>query len=82
VTKSHKLPEHTKCFGADDIEEMYTHLRQNHGISKELAKDRLHKIKEHYGYRGDDNVIIHHTGNVYDPVTREYLDSLTLGGAK
>jgi hypothetical protein len=49
-----------------------------------IGKRRLLHILGNTGdYRGPaDNVIFDMTGNVYDPVTKEWLGSLTQGGAK
>jgi hemin uptake protein HemP len=79
---ANRLPDGAQRFGPLEIDRMYAHLAKNHKISPHLARQRLHAIKSHYGYRGDDNIIFDHTGNAYDPVSLEWLGSLTEGGAK
>jgi hypothetical protein len=75
-----RLPEHAKVFTVAAA--LYDHLAENHGISPALASERLHYIKNRLGYGAADNVLFDHTGNLYDPVTRQWLGSLTEGGAK
>jgi hypothetical protein len=75
-----KLPEHAKTFASAD--DLYRHLQHYHGITPEIASERLHLIKQKEGYHAADNVIFDYTGNLFDPATREWIGSLTEGGAK
>lgn len=79
-----RLPKHAKRYGSSkpEIERMYAHLSDEHGISPELASERLHELKQKLGYAADDNIVFDRTGNAYDPVTLEWIGSLTAGGAK
>ena len=52
-------------------------LSDYHGVSTEVASNRLHKIKVSAGLKADDNVVIGKTGDVYDERTSEWLGSLT-----
>jgi RHS repeat-associated protein len=61
-------------------DEVFGRLEENHGIKRADASQRLHRIKKDAGRRGADNVEFDLTGNVYDPVTGEWLGSLTEGG--
>ena len=63
-----------------DIDEVYRRLLKYHGIERHVARDRLHKLKEREGRPPDAILLFDLTGNVYDPVTRECLGSLTEGG--
>jgi hypothetical protein len=72
------LPPHGKTFKTAN--ELYDHLEDNHGISPTTAGDRLHRIKQQEGYGAADHLIFDHTGNLYDPDTREWVGSLTEGG--
>ena len=62
--------------------DVFKHLEKYNGIDPRLASDRLHEIKKASGRGGADNVIFDMTGNVYDPITKEWLGSLTQGGAQ
>jgi hypothetical protein len=62
------------------IAEVYRRLRVYHGIEEYLASDRLHHLKDKEGRGAADPLLFDLTGNVYDPVTREWLGSLTEGG--
>ena len=66
-----RSPNYAKRFAATDdgIKAMFRHLETFHGISQVVAGERLHAIKQHFGYSGDDNLIFDRTGNSYDPVT-------------
>jgi hypothetical protein len=79
-----RLPSNAKRFPAtqEGVELAFDHLQKYHGIGKHLASERLHSIKSHFGYSGNVNVLIDRTGNVYDPVSLEWLGMLTEGGAK
>jgi hypothetical protein len=77
-----RLPFGAKRFGPSEIDAMYAQIEAHHGIKPELARKRLHELKDHYGHRGDENLVFDYTGNAYDPVTLEWLGSLTEGGAK
>lgn len=69
------LPRNAKVY--TEAEEVYQHLKAYHNIDRHDASRRLHAIKEN-AHRGPAaNVIFDATGNVYDPVTREWLGSLT-----
>jgi hypothetical protein len=73
-----KLPEHAKRFASAPA--LYQHLRDYHGISEVTASERLHKLKQQCGYGAADNPIFDRTGNLYDPITLEWVGSLTEGG--
>ena len=72
------LPARARTYG--DFDEAAAHLERFHGIDPRVASARLHAIKDEFGLSGADHVLIDRTGNVYDPVTREWLGSLTQGG--
>ena len=59
---------------------IFGRLQKYHGISPEIASERLHAIKEAAGRGGAANVAFDLTGNVYDPDSGEWLGSLTQGG--
>jgi hypothetical protein len=65
-----------------DNKTVFNQLKKHHGIDPKIASERLHEIKRISGRGPADNVIFDKTGNVYDPVTKEWLGSLTQGGAK
>jgi RHS repeat-associated protein len=73
------LPDNARIFHSSD--DAFRHLQRNHGIEPRLASERLHKIKADHGLGGRD-VLIDRTGNVYHPVSKELLGSLTQGGAR
>jgi len=75
-----KLP--TSARTTTEAAEIFRRLERFHGISEKLASQRLHAIKEAAGRGPSDNVLFDLTGNVYNPATREWLGSLTQGGAK
>jgi hypothetical protein len=56
-----------------DDQYIFDRLEDNNGISPELASARLHAIKAEFGLGGADNVAFTMSGDVYDPVTGEYL---------
>jgi RHS repeat-associated protein len=58
-------------------EKAYEHLNKHHGVSPEVAGNRLHKLKKHGNLAPDDDVIIGRTGDVYNGSTGERLGSLT-----
>ena len=62
--------------------DVFKNLEKNHGISDELASERLHQIKDENHLPADFNLAFGRTGDVYNPVTGEWLGSLTEGGAK
>jgi RHS repeat-associated protein len=72
------LPGRARTFNSFD--DAAAHLKRYHGVDPRDASARLHAIKNSSGLRGDENVLIDRTGNVYDSVTRERLGSLTRGG--
>jgi hypothetical protein len=75
-----RLPDDARIFTLAAA--LYKHLHDYHGIRPELASERLHYIKDRMGYAAADDVLFDRTGNLYDPVTREWVGSLTEGGAK
>lgn len=62
------------------IDEVYRRLLRYHGIEPYQARNRLHALKHGEGRPPDAELLFDLTGNVYDPVTREWLGSLTEGG--
>ena len=62
--------------GPNAPERAYNHLGKYHGISRETATDRLHRIKRQSGLSPTDNVVIGRTGDVYE-MNGEHLGSLT-----
>ena len=77
------LPSNARSLtGKSGVEEIFRRLDKYHGIDKNLASDRLHAIKKALGYAPDDDLLFDLTGNVFDPRTREWIGSLTQGGAK
>jgi len=64
----------------DDFDLVAEHLKEHHKIDKQTASDRLHDIKQDYGLRGDENVILDYTGNVFFPTGLDPIGSLTIGG--
>jgi len=74
------LPENARVL--KDWGEVVRRLEKYNDISPELASERLHAIKQAAGRGPADNVIFDLSGGVYDPVTREWLGSLTEGGVK
>ena len=62
--------------------DVFKHLQKYNGIDPKLASERLHAIKKAANRGPADNVLFDMTGNVYDPVTKEWLGSMTYGGAK
>jgi hypothetical protein len=75
-------PLPAKVKGITNVEEVYQRLEKYNGISRQVASERLHAIKKAAGRGPDDNVLFDKSGGVYDPRTREWLGSLTEGGAK
>ena len=65
-----------------DFDEVAIHLNRFHGIDRTLASGRLHTLKATMGLQGDDNVVFDMTGNVYAPVSSDYLGTLTEGGGR
>ncbi len=80
VRNANNLPNDAKL--SRDKDDIFKNLDQNHGISNDIASERLHKLKEANGLRGDEDVIIDRTGNVFNSHTGEKMGSLTEGGAK
>ena len=77
-TKSSMLPNNARTFtGPDAPARAFPHLERYHGLSPHVASSRLHRIKKSANRGPADNIIIDRTGNVYDPVTRQWLGSLT-----
>ena len=58
---------------AASAEEAFKNLAENHGISEELASEKLHAIKGENGLPADFNVTIGKTGDVYNPVAENDL---------
>jgi len=77
-----KLPKRARVF--KEWDEAAAHLQRHHGINPHAASERLHGIKASpsIGRGPADNILIDRTGNVYDPITRAWLGSLTEGGAR
>jgi hypothetical protein len=68
-----------------NVEYIYARLEQYNGISQRLAGNRLHSIKAAKAgaeLGPADDVLFDLCGGVYDLVTREWLGSLTDGGAQ
>ena len=64
-----------------DIDDVFSRLGKNHGISRETASERLHEIKRNNTFGGENrDVIFDRSGGVYDKDTGEFLDTLTRGG--
>jgi hypothetical protein len=61
--------------------EVFRRVANFHGIDSVRASQRLHEIKKAAGRGPADDVLFDLTGNVYDPDTRQWLGSLTQGGA-
>lgn len=59
--------------------EIFRRLETFHGVDPATAGQRLHAIKAAAGRGPADNVLFDLTGNIYDPVTREWLGTLTQG---
>jgi hypothetical protein len=79
-TNSGELPPNAnRLSGPDGIEELYSRLDEYHGINEYEASERLHAGKQALGIPADANLLFDLTGNVYDPVTLEWLFSLTTG---
>jgi hypothetical protein len=55
----------------------YAHLEKYHGVTRGVARERLHRIKARGGLGPTDNVVFGRTGDVYDEATEERLGSLT-----
>lgn len=78
--------DRANCGGPDigrrtrDVAEVFRRLDQYHGIPEHLASERLHALKDALGLGGADNLLFDLTGNVFDPLTGEWLGSLTEGG--
>jgi hypothetical protein len=63
-----------------NIDVLFAHLEEFHGISRELASKRLHRIKDEHGFPPDRDLLFDYSGGVFDPVSKEWLGSLTQGG--
>ncbi len=74
------LPSNARTF--QKVKDASKQLEDYHGIDPILASERLHQIKTIERLGPADNVLIDMTGNVYHPVTLEWLGSLTEGGAR
>jgi len=72
------LPHNARTAG---IQEVYRRLAKYHGIPVVVASDRLHQLEDRLGLAPAAELLFDLTGNVYDPTTREWLGSLTEGGA-
>ena len=72
------LPANARSVG---VQEMYRRLSKYHGIRTVVASERLHRLKERTGRGGADDLLFDLTGGVFDPITREWLGTLTDGGA-
>jgi len=60
-----------------NVNEVFRRLELYHGIPRNVASNRLHVIKE-MAHRGPaDNVVFDMTGNVFDPITGDWLGTLT-----
>ena len=70
------------AFTTNNVDTAFGLLEKNNGINRNLASERLHKIKLENGFGGADNVVFDASGGVYNPTTGEFLGSLTQGGAK
>jgi hypothetical protein len=60
----------------------FAHVARFNGIPRWLASDRLHAIKRAAGLGGADNVLFDFSGGIWHSETREWLGSLTEGGAR
>ncbi len=63
--------------GKDAAKEAFKHLEKYHGISPEVASERLHNIKAAAGLGAADDVAIGRTGDVYNAANGEWIGSLT-----
>ena len=61
-------------------DDAFDHMEKFHGIPRGKASDRLHDAKRRAGLRGDDDVVIDRTGNIYDARTGRKIGSLGEGG--
>lgn len=64
----------------DNEREVFRRLAKDHGIDRVIASDRLHGLKRQTGRGGADNLLFDLTGNVFDPVTLQWIGTLTEGG--
>lgn len=76
----HDLPARART--TTNVDTVFARLERFNGIDRHLASERLHELKAAFGRGGADNVLFDLSGNVYDPQTKEWLGSLTAGGAK
>ncbi|NJN61637.1 MAG: hypothetical protein HC795_09040 [Coleofasciculaceae cyanobacterium RL_1_1] len=65
-----------------EFETIANHLRKYCGIGRMLSSKRLHQIKLNHGLGGADNVVFDFSGGIYNRDSREFLGSLTEGGAR
>jgi RHS repeat-associated protein len=63
--------------GKNAAREAFKHLEKYHGISPEVASERLHEIKAAAGLGAADDVAIGRTGDVYNAANGEWIGSLT-----
>ena len=63
--------------GPNAPERAYKHLEDYHGVSRDVARNRLHKLKELGNLGAADDVVIGKTGDVYNAATGEHLGFLT-----
>jgi len=64
-------------YGRDADKKAFAHLKEHHGVDAIIASDRLHGIKRSNGFSPADNMIFGKSGDVYHPITGEWLGTLT-----
>ena len=63
--------------GASGWNDIVRRLKDYHGVEPEMARVRIHAIKQAYGIPADQDLTFGLTGDVWDPVSGEYLGTLT-----
>lgn len=71
------LPDHVSTYPIDFV---YRHLQEFHGIDENVARNRLHAIKESLRLSANFQLLFHKTGNVDRADDRKFIGSLTQGG--
>jgi RHS repeat-associated protein len=78
VRAVNRLPSSARL--TENFDDVAGRLERYHGIDRQVARERIHEIKASQGIPADANVVMDLTGNVFHPISGEWLASITSGG--
>jgi hypothetical protein len=72
-----RFPKNARLGNTEEFyDDVVKNIVKNHGGDPHAARKAIHEIKNAHGLRGDENVYLDMTGNVYHPASGENIGSL------